>query len=437
MLGRERVLRSCRVLNRAWTDRLGAGLLREPGFRRFWTAQVVSELGSGVSSVALPLTAVLWLGASAMEMGVLRAAATLPVLLFALHAGVWVDRLPRRPIMVAADAGRGLLLLLVPLAAAAGLLRIDVLWAVAFVVGVLTVVFDIAVTSYVPTLVGRAALVEANATLQASSAAARIVGPGAAGWLVQLVGAPAALLADAASFVASAALLWRLRVPEAAPGARRGVGAEIAEGLGAVWHDPLLRAMVLVTTVGSLGGSVQAAVYVLYATRYVGASPAALGAVLACGSAAGLAGAALAGPAAARLGTGGALVASTAVVAASTVALLAAPAGDAGVLVLAGAQALFGLGLTTYSVTQISLRQAVTPPHLLGRVNATRRVVVFGVQPLGALLGGALGETLGLHAALTAAAAIQVVSLVAAFASPLRALSDAAPAGRAGDASAG
>ncbi|HEY3108552.1 MAG TPA: MFS transporter, partial [Chloroflexota bacterium] len=345
----------------AWADHFGVRLLRAPDFRRFWSAQVVSELGSGVTALALPLTAVLWLDASAIEMGVLRAAATLPVLLLALLAGVWVDRLPRRPILIGADAGRGLLLVLVPLAAAAGALRIELLWAVAFAVGALTVLFDIAVTSYVPTLVERSALVQANATLQASASAARIAGPGVAGWLVQLLGAPFAIALDAASFLASAALLGRVRAPEEQrAGPRAGLRAEIAEGIAAVWNDPILRAMVLTTTIGSLAGAVQGAIYVLYATRELGTTPAALGAVLACGSAAGLAGAALAGPAAARLGAGGALAAGSATIAASSLVLLIAPAGARGAYVLAAAQVLFGVGMTTFSVTQISLRQAMT-----------------------------------------------------------------------------
>lgn len=401
--------------------RFGGGLFREPDFRRFWTAQVVSELGSGVSTLALPLTAVLWLGASAMEMGVLRAAATTPVLLFALLAGVWVDRLPRRLILVASDFGRGVLLLSVPLAAAAGVLGIRLLWTIAFAVGVLTVLFDIAVTSYVPTLVGQARLVRANATLQASSSGARVVGPGAAGLLVQLLGAPFAVAADAASFLGSALLLGQLRAPEP-PGraGRRGVRAEIAEGVATVWRDSVLRAMVLSTAVGSLAGAIQGAIFVLYATREVGTPPETLGVVLACGSAAALLGAALASPLATRLGPGGAMVAGQGTIALSSLVLLTASPGPLGAAVLALAQALMGGGLTVFSVTQIALRQAMTPPHLLGRVNATRRVVVFGVQPLGALLGGAVGERMGLYAALALAAAIQVACVVVMATSPLR-----------------
>ena len=407
------------------------GLFAEPDFRRFWSAQVVSDFGSGVSTLALPLTAVLWLNASAMEMGVLRALATTPVLLFALLAGVWVDRLPRRPILVIGNAGRGLLLLAVPAAAAAGTLRIELLWGVAFAVGVLTVVFDIAVTSYVPSLVGRAQLVRANSTLQASSSAARVVGPGAAGLLVQLVGAPFAVVVDALSFFAGALWLGQLRAPEESGQLeRRGVGAEIVEGVVAVWRDPILRAMVLATSIGSLGGAIQGAIFVLYATRDVGTPPETLGLVLACGSAAALAGAALAGPVSARLGAGGAMVAGQATIALGSLLVLGATPGLPAAIVLAAAQALMGGGLAVWSVTQLALRQAMTPPHLLGRVNATRRLVVFGVQPFGGLLGGALGEWVGLYAALAVAAVVLVLCALAMALSPLRTATEPSPGGR-------
>jgi MFS family permease len=403
----------------------GTSLLREPDFRRFWLAGVVSALGSGVTALALPLTAVLLLGAGAMEMGVLRASATFPVLLLALVAGVWVDRLPRRPIMVGADLGRGALLAVVPLAAAVGALRIELLWAVAFAVGVLTVVFDLAATSYPPTLVPRGRLVDANATLQAGGHAVGALGPGAAGWLVQVVGAPFVVALDALSFVVSAVLLAGIRAPEGAPRpARAGLRREIGEGVGAVWHDPVLRAMIAATTVGSGGGAVFAAVFVLYAVQEIGADPAALGLIFAGSSLAGLAGAALAGRLAARLGVGGALVAGGALIVSGFVLVLFVPPGPVGVVALGACQLLFGFGMSAYSVTQISLRQAITPAHLLGRVNATRRVTVFGIQPVGALVGGALGEAAGLYAPLVLAAALQVVSLAMVLASPLRTAGD-------------
>jgi predicted MFS family arabinose efflux permease len=407
---------------------LAAAMLSDIRFRRFWAAQVISEAGSGVGAIAMPLTAVLTLGASSMDMGLLAAASTLPVLLLALHAGVWIDRLPVGPVLVVANLGRGALLGLVPLAAVAGWLRIDVLWCVAFAVGVLTVVFDIATTTYVPSLVQRGQLVNANATLQASGAAARVTGPGMGGWLVQAVGAPLAVTVDALSFVVAAALIARLgRADDFSRPERRGVWTEIGEGMVAVWRDRILRAMVLATTIGAVGGSIQQAAYVLFAVRDVEVSAPVLGTIVACGSLAGMAGAALAGRTARLLTVGGAMAIGQAALALSMFVLLAARSDAFGVVVLGVAQVLFGWGLQTFSVTQISLRQAVTPRHLLGRVNATRRVAVFGIQPVGAVVGGALASAFGLRTALLVAAVIQVVALATILLSPLRDAREASP----------
>jgi predicted MFS family arabinose efflux permease len=395
-------------------------LLRDAGFRRFWTAGVVSQLGSGVGGVALPLTAVT-LGASAMDMGILGAAAQVPVLFLALHAGVWVDRLPRRPIMVVTNLGRGALLLAVPLAAWFDVLSIGVLWAVALAVGVLAVVFDLASTSYPPTLVARDRLADANAVLTAGGSGAQVVGRGAAGWIVEAVGASTAIAVDAVSFVAAALLVRGLDAPEPAERPeRRAVRSEIAEGFATVWRDPVLRAMVACTTIASFGGAIGSTVFVLFAVREVGLSAPALGAVLSCGTAAGLAAALLAGRVSRWLTPGGAMIAAQAVSLVGAFLLAAAPAGSRGGLVLGAAQVVTAASLSVFSVTQISLRQAVTPPLLLGRVNATRRVTVFGVIPVGALLGGAVGDAFGLRTALVAAALVQLVSLLSMALSPLR-----------------
>jgi MFS family permease len=418
--------------------RLRLGLVAaDADFRRFWASRGVSALGDGVGSLALPLVAVLLLGASSWEMGVLRAAATTPALLLSLAAGVWVDRLRRRPVMIVADLGRAALLLTVPLAAALGALRIELLWAVALSAGVLTLLYDLAWTSFVPSLVARQRLVEANGTLQATTSASFAASSGAAGWLVQAVGAPLALIVDAASYLCSAAILFGVRAvepPARTPGApRAGMRAEIAEGIALVWRDPILRWMVLLTAVGSFSGALHGAVLVLYAVRGLLLAPSALGIVLGAGALAGVAGAALAGITSRLLGIGGALVAGTGlIVFGQALAPLAGAAHggafvadlDPGALVLLAGQILFGLGMAVYSVNQISLRQAMVAPHVLGRVNATRRFLVFGIQPIGALVGGALGDSLGLQHTLVVAAAIQLVALAALIASPLSRVTD-------------
>ena len=396
-------------------------MLRDARFRLFWLAQLVSEAGSGVGTVALPLTAVVLLGATAWDMGVLTAARTLPALLLALHAGVLVDRLPGRPILVTTNLGRGVLLGLVPLAARLGWLRMELLWGVALAVGALTVVFDIALTSFVPVLVDRGKLIDANAAMQGSSAAARVAGPGVGGWLVQTVGSAQAVLVDAASFAIAGVMLARLPVSGLTVRiARRGVWSEIGEGVALVWHDTVLRWMVLATAVAAVGGAVQQAVYVLFAVDDVGLSAAVLGMVIACGSVAGVAGAAMVGPLLRRLMPGGAMAAGQTAIAVSVWLLTLASPGASGVALLVVAQVLFAMGLQIFSVTQLSVRQAITPSHVLGRVNATRRVVVFGLQPFGALAGGALGTTFGLRTALLVAALVQCLAVATIVFSPLR-----------------
>jgi MFS family permease len=406
-------------------NRISLGLLPRPDFRRLWIAQTVSNAGSGVSTVAIPLTAVLLLTATPADMGVLGAASTTPALLLSLFVGVWVDRLPRRRLLIGADLGRALLLGLIPLAAALGMLRLEILDAVAFAAGTLTVVFDIAVTSYVPALVSREELVAANGQLQLGGAAAVVAGPGVAGWLVQIVGAPFAVVADALSFLASAALLGRIATtePAATPagGDRHSVWREIGEGLRAVWDDAILRPMVLSTAIGSFGGGILQAVYVLYVTRELGIAPSALGLILASGGVASMLGAGVAGTLARRVGPGVALTLGQLVVAlGAAVVPLAGARPELALPLLVLGRVLFSGGLTIFSINQISLRQAITPPGLLGRVNATRRFVVFGIIPIGALISGLLGTTLGLTATLVVSVTIEALSFLTAATSPLR-----------------
>jgi MFS family permease len=351
-------------------------------------------------------------------------------LLFGLAVGVWVDRLRRRPVMVASDLGRALLIGLVPVAALAGALRMELLYGIAFAAGILTVFFDVALTSYSPTLVPRGQLVESNAALAVGRSTANVVGPGAAGGLVALVGAPYAVALDALSYLASALLVAGIGAPEPAPGSpagrRAGFRREVGEGLRAVWDDEVLRPLTLGTAAGSLGGAVQGAVYVLFAVDELRIGAVALGLVLAASGAAAVVGGVVAGPTAARLGAGPAMIWGQVVVTVGIAVPLAAGRGpELDAPVLAVGQALVGLGLTVWSVHQISLRQAITAPHLLGRVNATRRFLVFGIQPIGALLGGVLGGLVGLRAAMAVAGAIEVAAVVVFLRSPLRTLRNA------------
>lgn len=395
-----------------------------PDFRWLWAGETVSAAGSAVSIVALPLTAILLLGAGPLEMGVLVALEQVPVPLFGLFAGVWLDRVRRRPVLVATQTGRALLLLSIPVTAWLDVLTLEQLYVVAFATGTLKVGFDLAVTSALPSLLPRSELVPANTRLSFSNHLAGFAGRGAGGALVQVLSAPLAIAIDATSYLASALCMARIGASEAhvtRSAARVDVAGEIAEGFRAVLRQPLIAAMIATSAVGALAGAVLQAVLVLFLTHDLGLSPTWLGAVLAVTPCASFVGAALAPSAARRLGPGPALVAAGATYTIGTALLALA---DGGVLrvasALAAGQALLGIGLTVFSVNQISLRQALTPDHLLGRVNATRRVLVFGVIPLGALAGGALGESLGLRTTIWIAFAVSALALVVSLLSPLR-----------------
>ncbi|MEN9934729.1 MAG: hypothetical protein RLZZ387_1308, partial [Chloroflexota bacterium] len=299
-----------------------AGLWRSPDFLRLWTGQTISLLGSQIGGGALRYTAILILGATPVQLGLLSAAAMLPALLLALPAGLWVDRVLRRPVLVAADIGRALLLLSIPLAYALGVLRVEQLYAVAALMGALTILFDTAYPSYVPSVVRREELVEANSKLGASDSVAEIAGPPLGGALVQIVSAPLAVLLDALSFLASAAAIRGVRAQEtpatrdresvgdpasSSPSATRagpltGVRREVAEGLAAVRERPMLLALLGVAVTENLAGGIIGTLYDLYLLRELGLSPALVGLTVGAGGVGALAGAFLAEPVVRRLG---------------------------------------------------------------------------------------------------------------------------------------
>lgn len=405
------------------------GLWRNRDFVRLWGGETVSLLGSEVTELALPLVAVTTLDASAGQMGLLAAARFAPFLLVTLPAGAWVDRRRRRPVLVGCNLGRALLVGLIPLLAWLDVLRMRHLYGIAFAVGVLTVVFDVAYQSFLPSLVSREELVEGNSRLQASAAVARVGGPGLGGALVQLAGAPRALLVDAASFVVSMASLLAIRHREPAPASSRdgeprlGFRDEIAEGLRVTYRNPLLRSMAGMAATYNLFEQVILALLVLYATEQLGLGPGLIGLVISTGSVGALAGAALTGRLQRRLGVGPSLILAVVVECAS---LLLVPVAGGAAPVAAGLLGLaflgngFGLGLS--SVLAVSLRQAVTPDRLLGRMNASYRFLTFGAIPIGALLGGTLGELLGVRAAMAAGAAGCLLTVPWVLLPPLPAL---------------
>jgi MFS family permease len=378
---------------RHWLPRL----LRGTPFRRYWSGHTVSLFGDEISTLALPLFAVLVLHAGPAQMGYLIAAALMPNLLFSLLAGAWIDRRAhKRQIMIIADIGRALLLVAVPVAFLLDVLRLEHLYVVAFLTGTLALLFALSDSVVFVSLVPRKDYVEANTLLHGSRATAYVAGPGIGGVLVQTLTAPIALLVDAASYLVSAVFLWRIRPTEPAPsdGERLGIG----QGLRFIAHSPVVRPILLATTTLNLFNYMFTTLFVLYVSTELGVSPAALGAVLGAGAFGALLGAAVTGPIVRRLGIGRALVLSLVLFPAP---LIPVPlAGGATPLVLGMlfvAEFLGGLGVMMLDITDVSLQTAVIPDALRARVSGAQRTINYGIRPVGALLGGAFRATLGVR----------------------------------------
>ena len=389
---------------------------------RLWSAQTISQFGSQVTLLALPLAAIVVLDASAFEVAALSAAEGAPWLLFSLPVGAWVDRVLRKPILVVADVGRALVLLSVPFAYALDALTIWQLYAVGFAAGLLTVFFDVAYQSYLPSLVERSQLEEGNSKLEVSRSGAQLAGPGVAGALVDLVTAPVAILVDALSFLASAAWLSRIEREERleARGVERTrLAAEILEGLRFVARNPYLRPSMVYVAVFNFFTNVIFAIFLVYAVRRLDLSPAVIGLVFAIGSLGFLVGAFLAPRVSARLGVGTTMIGAAAVAGLALFLIPLAPASNALPFLIASG-VIVDFAIVLYNVTGLSLFQAITPDRLLGRMNASRRFVVWGVLPLGSLAGGALASTIGLRETLFVGAAGASVGFLPLLFSPLR-----------------
>jgi len=404
----------------------GSSLARHPEFLKLWVASAVDDVGSQVSALALPLIAALTLEATSWQMGLLSAAGSAPTLLVGLFAGVWVDRLRRQPVMVAANIGSAALLLTIPVANVAGGLRIELLCAVALSAGALAMVCDLAHLAFVPSLVGRDRLVEANSKIEATSAAAQVAGPGLGGLLVGALGAPFAVSIDALSFLASALLIGRIRVSETPPpglAQRTGLIAEIREGLQVVFRHPILRVLAGSSATANLFGRMFLAVYILYMTRDLGLSAVGVGLVLATGGLGSLAGSLVAAPAARRFGPGPTMIVGLLLFGVTGLAVpLAVLVPKVAIPMIVASEFLQWMTYLIYLVNAISVRQAITPDRVLGRVNATMRFLGGGVLPIGALIGGALGELIGLPLTLVAAEFGMLLAFLWLLFSPVREL---------------
>ncbi|MDP9841270.1 MFS transporter [Streptosporangium lutulentum] len=400
-------------------------LFRHRNFMRLFGADTISQFGTQVSLLALPLVAVLALQASEFETGLLVAAETAAFLLVGLPAGVWVDRMRRRRILIISDLVRGALLASVPIAWWFGGLTLPHLYGVALCMGLATVFFDISYQSYLPSLVGRERLVDGNAKLEIVRTTAGVAGPGLGGLLVQVLTAPVAVLADAISFLGSALFLWRIDAVEQVPdrAARRSLTKEIGEGLRFVATHRILRMIAASTATANFSGGMTAAVEMIFLARVLELSPGVIGLLFSAGALGGLSSAAVVGVVGRRVGTARIIWLSVLV---TSPFMLLIPLTEPGWRILLFAVAMFmsGVGAVLYNVGQVSFRQSVTPEHMLGRMNATMRFVVWGTIPLGGLAGGALGEFFGARTTLWISAVLALLALVPLLLSPLRTMRD-------------
>ncbi|MFF0966008.1 MFS transporter [Streptomyces sp. NPDC003703] len=407
----------------------GPGLWRQRDFLLLWSGQTVSETGSAVTQVALPLLAVVALRASTFEVGLLTAATTLAFAVIALPAGALVDGAAKRTVMLVCNVLRLVIIGTVPVAAAFGVLTMAQLYVVAVAAGVCSVFFDVAYQSYVPSLVPAARLMDANGKLGTTQAFAQLGGPGLGGGLVGLVGAAGAMTADALSYAVSAASLLGIRTREEPPPARPAdetLRRRIAEGLKFVLGHGILRKVVACTGTANLFSGMSTALAMVFLVRVLHVRPALTGLVLAGAAVGGVVGGVFAGRLAERIGSARIIWVSMLVFSAPQVIAAAAWRGW-GVVLFAAGWAVTGFSAMVYNIAQLSYRQSVTPPELMGRMNAAVRWVVWGTLPVGGVLGGLLGTLIGVRPALWVAFAGSWAAGWFVFFSPLRRLRDVPP----------
>jgi MFS family permease len=397
------------------------GLLREHDFRQLFLADTISQIGTQVTLLALPLVAILALSASPLEVGVLAACETAAFALIGLPAGAWVDRLRRRGVLIFGDVARAVLLGSVPLAWWADMLTMAQLYTVGLLVGTCTVFFDVAYQSFLPHLVGREHLVEGNAKLEAVRGVSQIGGPTLAGWLIQWLTAPVAVMVDAVSFLASAVFVGLIRkrepAPERAPDAH--LGREIAEGLRFVLGNRLLRSIAMCTGTYNLFSAIGFTMLLVLLADVLEIPAGTIGVVMSAGSIGGLVGAFTATRVANRLGQGPTIWMSPAFTA--PFGLLTALAQPGWLLWLgAFGFAVVMWGGVVYNIAQVSFRQGLTPERLLGRMNATMRFLVWGTMPVGGLVGGVLGQQVGVREAVWIGMIGCCLAFLPVFFSPLR-----------------
>jgi MFS family permease len=406
--------------------RPSGALWSHPDFIKLWTGQSISELGSQVSQLAIPWLAAVDLHASPLAFSLLGVLGFLPFILFALPAGVWVDRLRRRQILIVGDSARAVLLMLIPILWFAGVLEIWHLLVLEFVIGIFTVFFDVAYQSYLPALIEREHLVDGNSKLQVTVGIAQVGGPSLAGGLIGAITAPYAIVVDSMSFVISSVFMIRMRHRENLPRQdtdepRPRMWPQVKEGLAWVVGHRNLRAIAGCTGTSNFCSSLMFAIVILYMVRVLHLSAFEAGAVFAVGSAGSIVGALFANRLGLRLGLGTAIVFTAVIFSFGGLAYPLAPKSFPLPLLMVG-QLLFGFSAIAYNILQVSYRQAITPERLQGRMNAAMRWIVWGTIPLGTLAGGAIAQATTLHTALWVGALLGTPTFLWVLLSPLRSI---------------
>jgi MFS family permease len=401
-----------------------SGLWQQPEFMKLWIGQTISEFGSRITRDAIPLVAVITLAATPAQMGVLTAIGSLPILFLSLIAGVWIDRLRRRPIMIVADLGRAIILLTIPLAALSGHLTIGLLYGVVALMSIFSLLFDLAYRSILPSLVAREQLLEGNSKLATTESLAEIGGPALAGLLIQWISAPLAIFFDAISFLFSGISVALIRKPEGVPEATRAQGSvwrDVLEGLHVIGRDPVLRTLIVGMGLQSFFGNFIGTLYAFYAVRDLGLTPGVLGILIAAGGVGALVGTLLAQWGPSRFGLGRTLTGSLLV---GSIVNLLIPLASGPTIVAAAllitVQLINDGAMAVYLINEISLRQLRVPGRLLGRTNASMGFLSQGIAPLGALVAGALATCIGTRPTLWLAVLGILVTSVWMVFSPVR-----------------
>lgn len=403
------------------------GLWRHPDFLKLWSAETISQFGTQVSQLAIPLVAILVLDASAFQVAALGVVDFLPFILFTLPAGVWVDRLPRRPILIAGDFGRAVLLATIPVAYVADMLTLGQLFVIGFLVGICTVFFDVAYMSYLPSLVERSQIMDGNSKLEISRSASQMGGPGLGGVLVEVFTAPYAILVDALSYLGSGLFVLGIRKHEERPatstpdGERSSLWTELKEGMRFVLGNPYLRAQAGCTATSNFFFNVAFSIFLVFMVRELGLSAGVIGVIFSLSNIGSLAAAMTATRISNRLGIGPTTIGVTILQGPAMLLIAFAPESTPIPFVIAGGLML-GFVIVVYNIVQVSYRQAICPLRLQGRMNSVMRFIVWGTIPFGGLVGGALGTWIGLRETLVIGAVGGGASFLWILLSPQRRL---------------